>query len=221
MIEVRSLRKSYGRGESLQRVLKDVSCTIPAGSFTAVVGRSGSGKTTLLNLLAGLDTPDSGEIIAAGVPLHGKSQEFLAAFRLRRIGLVFQFFNLLPTLTLRENVALAAYLAGKSRGDADKSADELLTLVGLASYARRLPHEVSGGEIQRAALARALINEPEFLFADEPTGNLDRVNSEKVLGLLVELARAKGTSLVIVSHDPLIEEKADAVLRLVDGEIVS
>jgi len=220
-INASSISKSYGSLPNSRPILRDVTLAIPAEKLSVILGRSGSGKSTLLNILAGLDTPDAGEIEIFGTKLSGRDQEFLARYRLQNIGLVFQFFNLLPTLSLVENVALPAYLAGEKKRKAIERAEKLLRSVSLASEIRRLPHEVSGGEIQRAAIARALINSPKIILADEPTGNLDQANAELVLDVLVNLSRQEGTTLLIVSHDPLVEAKAEFVFRLLDGALSS
>ena len=201
--------------------MRDVSFSLNSATFTAITGRSGSGKSTLLHLLAGLDAPDSGEISIGGERLVGKSQEALARFRLEHIGLVFQFFNLLPTLTLKENVALAAYLAGQSKQVASKRAEELLAEVELTTQINRQPHEDSGGEIQRTAIARALINNPSVLLADEPTGNLDRTTAEGVLEIFSRMVKERQVTLLMVSHDPIVEQRADTVLHLADGILSS
>ena len=219
MVEVQSLSKSFGTGDSAQPVLRGVSLTVPKGSFTAIVGRSGSGKSTLLNIIAGLDAPDAGNVVVNKTSLTGQSQESLARFRLENVGLVFQFFNLLPTLSLRDNVALAGYLTSRSRAEVDSETDRLLDAAGISAQARRLPHEVSGGEIQRAAIARALVNRPNLVLADEPTGNLDKGNAEEILKLFRALMASSGTTLVVVSHDPIVEANADLIFRLNDGVV--
>jgi putative ABC transport system ATP-binding protein len=220
MIQAQNVCKYYNVGPAKTVVLRDISLTVPQGSFTAVVGPSGSGKSTLLNLIAGLDTADSGRIQIVDTEISGKSPEFLAQFRLQHIGLVFQFFNLLPTLSLLSNVALAASLAGKSRREAQEAARHCLELVGLTSEINRLPHEVSGGEAQRAAIARALINSPEVILADEPTGSLDRTNGQHVFDIFLELSRQRKVTLVVATHDSAFERKADRVVRLLDGALV-
>ena len=219
MIEAINICKSFGEGALKTEVLRNVSVKISEGKFTAIVGPSGSGKSTLLNLFAGIETADSGEIRLGDITLRGKSAEFLAKYRLQHIGLVFQFFNLLPTLSLRENVALAAYLAGRSKRDADLAAENELALVGLSNEIDRLPHQVSGGEIQRTAIARALVNKPRVVLADEPTGSLDRANGDKIFNLFLELTRSRGVTLVVVTHDSAFENKADYVFRILDGRI--
>lgn len=219
MIQVRSVSKSFGTGSGKISVLKEISLEIVRGTFTALVGRSGSGKSTLLNIIAGLDRPDSGDIIISDSSLHSMTLEDLAHFRLKHIGLVFQFFNLLPTLTIKENVLLATYLNGTKRSLGEKYTCEYLEKVGLQHALNRYPHEVSGGEIQRTALARALVNKPQILLADEPTGNLDQDNGEQVLHLFKNLSREENVTLLVVTHDPLIEKDADRVIRLTNGEI--
>lgn len=216
-----SISKSYGAPQTKQPVLRNVSLSVPQGAVAVITGRSGSGKSTLLNILAGLDTPDTGSVNVCGTEIGGKDQEFLARFRLKNIGLIFQFFNFLPTLSLRENVALPAYLAGEKKRLASARAETLLAQVGVESQMLRLPQEVSGGELQRAAIARALINQASVILADEPTGNLDQTNAEVVMEVLIQLTREHGTTLLIVSHDPLIEQRATHLFRLQDGELVA
>lgn len=220
IVHTLSLQKYFGEGPSRQQVLRDVTLEIPRSAFTAIVGKSGSGKSTLLNILAGLETADSGEIVVCGTNLAGLSQEALARFRLERIGLVFQFFNLLPTLTLRENVAVAGQLAGRSRSKTMDEAGALLEEVGLSRQMDRLPDQVSGGENQRAAVARALVGSPELILADEPTGSLDRENADAVIDLFRGLNERRGVSILLVTHDPELEQAADRVFRINDGRIV-
>ncbi|MFN8390253.1 MAG: ABC transporter ATP-binding protein [Bdellovibrionota bacterium] len=219
MIETVDVSKSFGAEGKQSTVVRNISIRIPTGSCTAIVGPSGSGKSTLLNLIGGLERPDSGKILIGDTEITGRTPEYLARFRLEHIGLVFQFFNLLPTLSLLENVALAAYLAGKSKKTADDAARKFLQLVGLEREVNRLPHEVSGGEVQRAAIARALINEPKVILADEPTGSLDRANGDQVFDLFIQLSRSTGATLVVVTHDQRLEAKAGNVIRLLDGSV--
>ena len=217
----RSISKAFGSGPSKQQVLQDVSLSISGGSFSAIVGRSGSGKSTLLNIIAGLETADSGEITVCGANISNMSQEALAALRLRSVGLIFQFFNLLPTLTLAENVAIAGYLAGDRGQESERRAKALLEEVGLGAQMNRLPNEVSGGETQRAAIARALMNSPKLLLADEPTGSLDRRSSDQVLEIFQGLMRNRGVAILLVTHDPEVERAADRVFHLADGRMIA
>lgn len=220
MITFTAVNKSYLSAGQPTQILRGVSLDIPQGKLAVVTGRSGSGKSTLLNLLAGLDRPDSGEITIAGRKISSLNAEEAALCRLQQIGIVFQFFNLLPTLTLRENVSLPGHLLGLKRKEIDRRAAENLERVGMLPHADRLPNEVSGGEIQRTAIARALMNRPSVLLADEPTGNLDRTNGETVQSIFLNLAREHNTTVLIVTHDPLLARDADIVVTLNDGEVV-
>jgi putative ABC transport system ATP-binding protein len=189
------------------------------GEFVALLGPSGSGKSTLLNLIAGMDLPDAGEVEVDGVSLHRLSERERTLFRRRRIGFVFQFFNLIPTLTVEENLLLPLELAGRV-GEEDRArADRLLAEVGLGDRGRSWPDRLSGGEQQRVALARALAHDPALVLADEPTGNLDRRSGERVLDLLVRMVRESGTTLVVVTHAERAADRADRVLELVDGTL--
>lgn len=219
MIAARNLEKSFGAAPARRAVLREVSFEVQRGEFVALVGRSGSGKSTLLHILAGLDQADSGSAIVDGSDLSRLGPEPLADFRLRRVGLVFQFFNFLPTLSLRENVALPAYLLGVPTQSARDRAASLLDSVGLSESALRLPNAVSGGELQRAAIARALINEPAVLFADEPTGNLDEENSEHVLSLLQRLVAEREVTVLMVTHDAAVKARAHRSLTIADGKL--
>lgn len=219
VVELKSLSKHYTSGNSRVAVLNELSLEVPENALSVVIGRSGSGKSTLLNVLAGIDAADSGEIFISGKPLAGLSNEELARFRLEHIGLVFQFFNLLPALTLLENVSLPAELAGNSRKEADERARDLLERVGIAHLEKQLPSQVSGGEMQRAAVARALVNRPKLVLADEPTGNLDEQTAIGVLELFLSLARAEATSLLVVTHDERLITGADHCFFLEQGKI--
>lgn len=220
MISVNGVSKSYLSAGQPTQVLRGVTLEIAQGQLAVITGRSGSGKSTLLNLLAGLDRPDSGEIAIAGTKLSALDAEAAANCRLRQIGIVFQFFNLLPTLTLRENVSLPGHLLGLKRREIDSRAAENLDRVGVLSLADRLPNEVSGGEIQRTAIARALMNRPSVLLADEPTGNLDRANGDTVQAIFRSLVDDKNTTVLIVTHDLQLAKDADLVVTLNDGEVV-
>lgn len=219
MLHVDSVTKSFTAGASHRQLFSEVSFELRAGTFTVLLGRSGSGKSTLLNLIAGLDRPDTGRIIVDGKDLTRLGGEQLAAYRLRSVGLVFQFFNLLPTLTLSENIALPALLAGKDSRAVRLQVERSVAAVDLGGAAARLPHQVSGGELQRAAIARALVNEPLLLLADEPTGNLDEANALGVIRLFTELARERGATLLVVTHDRSLTEGADRVLELTNGTL--
>ena len=223
VLEARGLEKTYrGRGKSPLRILKGVSFSVEAGSRVAIVGRSGAGKTTLLNILGGLDAPDSGNVFVDGVPLFGG---FLAGrrrqrLRARKIGFVFQSYHLLPDLDIVENVLLPSLAAGGiARSGARARALDLLDRVGLSGRVRHMPSELSGGEQQRLALARALMCNPELILADEPTGNLDSLTGAEIMDLLFELSESGTMSLVMVTHSAEAASRCGTVLRLDSGTI--
>jgi len=218
LIEVRELQKWIQNGARRVDILKGISLTIPAGQFVAIVGASGSGKSTLLGLLAGLDSPSSGEIWLDGVPIHNLPEAELAAVRGRKIGFVFQSYQLIQTLTALENVLLPHELNADGNGLA--KARELLTSVGLRDRMEHYPIQLSGGEQQRVAIARAFVVEPPIIMADEPTGNLDSSNGRVILDLLLEHNRRAGTTLVLVTHDPEVASTADRRIVLRDGLIL-
>jgi putative ABC transport system ATP-binding protein len=218
LIEVRDAQKWIQNGSRRVDILKGISLSIPPGQFVAIVGASGSGKSTLLGLLAGLDSPSSGEIWLDGVPIHNLAESQLAAVRGRKIGFVFQSYQLIPTLTALENVLLPYEL--NAEGSGLKKARELLTSVGLAERMVHYPVQLSGGEQQRVAIARAFVVEPPIIMADEPTGNLDSTNGRMILDLLLEHNKRAGTTLVLVTHDPEIASNADRRIVLRDGRIV-
>lgn len=208
--------KSYGR-EVTTVALRPTDLQLQAGEVTVILGPSGSGKTTLLNLLGALDGPSEGTVVVAGVHLETLSAAELTRFRRQRIGFVFQFFNLVPSLTARENVQLAAELGGGGREEADRC----LSAVGLSGLEDRFPSELSGGQQQRVAIARALAKHPSLLLADEPTGALDHQTGVQVLTLLREVARRDGCAVVLVTHDETAVGFADRVIRIRDGQVVS
>jgi len=201
------------------RALDDVSLAIAPGEFVAIMGPSGSGKSTLLSLMGGLDVPTDGRIAIEGRPLGDMSDDVLTVFRRRRIGFVFQFFNLLPTLTAAENVALPLLLDGRRLRDVAPRVDALLDRVGLARRSRHRADELSGGEMQRVAIARALVTEPALVLADEPTGNLDSRNGEDILRLLRRATDRDGHTVVLVTHDRRAADYADRVITLRDGRV--
>jgi putative ABC transport system ATP-binding protein len=219
MIRVRGLSMRLASGGRGVDVLTDVSLDVPAGQFLAIAGPSGSGKSTLLGLIAGLDQPTAGRIEVAGIDVTALDEDALARFRRDRIGYVFQSFHLLPTLTARENVAVPLELAGEA--DADARAAALLAEVGLAERAHHYPVQLSGGEQQRVAVARAIARRPALLLADEPTGNLDSATGKQIIELLVGMNRRLGSTLVLVTHDTALAAHADRVVTLRDGRIVS
>jgi ABC-type lipoprotein export system ATPase subunit len=221
VIEARGLAKSYGTGRAARRVLDGVDLDVEAGELVAVTGRSGSGKSTLLHLLGTLDKPDAGSVRLAGTPVHDRGERSLAELRRRHVGFVFQFFHLIPELTGEENVMLAARLGRTRNGGSQPRTRRLLSQLGLDSVAGSRPHELSGGEQQRFALARALVNEPDALFADEPTGNLDSAAADQVLELLTGAARG-GRAVVLVTHDRRAASAvADRVFELANGRLRS
>jgi putative ABC transport system ATP-binding protein len=218
LIQVRGAKKWIQNGARRIEILNGISLDIPAGQFVAILGASGSGKSTLLGLLAGLDSPSEGEIWLDGVPIHNLAESELAAVRGRKIGFVFQSYQLIQTLTALENVLLPYEL--NIEGDGLSRARRLLDEVGLAERMDHYPVQLSGGEQQRVALARAFIADPPILMADEPTGNLDSVNGRMVMDLLLERNRTEGTTLVLVTHDPEVAGRAERRIVLKDGQIV-
>jgi putative ABC transport system ATP-binding protein len=219
MIEVRGLKKSIRNGARTVDILRGIDLTIPRGQFVVIMGASGSGKSTLLGLLAGLDSPTEGDVILDGVTISQMEEDRLAQVRGKKIGFVFQSYQLIPTLTALENVLLPYEL--NSRGDGKKKALALLEAVGLKDRLQHYPVQLSGGEQQRVALARAFVLDPPIVMADEPTGNLDSTNGQHVLDLLTERQRDAGTTLVMVTHDPQIAERADRRIQLRDGLVVA
>lgn len=218
ILEVHQLRKSYSSGSRDLTVLHDISFEVTKGESFSIVGPSGSGKTTLLGLCAGLDKADSGSIALCGTQLDTLSEDERASLRNQQVGFVFQNFQLLPTLTALENVAVPLELQGVKT--ATKQAKELLEKVGLNSRMDHYPSQLSGGEQQRVAVARAFSNNPAILFADEPTGNLDAVTGEKIVKLLFELNQEAGTTLVIVTHDLELAQKTNRILQLKGGRVL-
>jgi len=218
MLRCESLAKSYPSGGRELTVLKNITFALEAGGFLAIVGPSGSGKTTLLGLLAGLDRPTSGRVVLDGHDLAALSEDERSRLRGDKVGFVFQSFQLIPTLTARENVQVPLELRGEP---AEERAEELLVRVGLGGRGHHYPAQLSGGEQQRVALARAFCHRPKILFADEPTGNLDAATGASVIDLMVELNRELGTTLVLVTHDPELATRARRVVRLRDGEVVA
>lgn len=220
MIEVSNVVKVYRRGKTEVRALDGVSLTVPKGQFLSVMGSSGSGKSTLLNLLGALDVPTSGTLRIDGKEISRFPDDELSKFRRDRLGFIFQFFNLLPTLSAVENVILPELLSGRSRDDLEPRAKALLEQFGLKGRGSHRPDELSGGEMQRVAVARALLSEPALLLADEPTGNLDSKTGGEVLRLIREATRERNLTVVMVTHDPRAAEVGDRLVRLADGHIV-
>ena len=220
IIQAIGVEKTYDTGKIRVPALRGVDLHVRRGEMVAVMGPSGSGKTTLLNCLSGLDTVDAGAFLIAGRELAKLSDNERSEFRSRHMGFIFQLFNLIPVLTAVENVELPLLIAGVKPADARRRAMEALEQVGLVRWAGHKPAELSGGQQQRVAIARALANQPEIVWADEPTGNLDTQNAEEVLALMRELNRRNGQTFVIVTHDPRIGAACDRVIRMQDGLIV-
>ncbi|HSK99965.1 MAG TPA: ABC transporter ATP-binding protein [Rubrobacteraceae bacterium] len=218
-VETVSLSKVYGEGSTTVRALEDVTLGFPNGEFAAIMGPSGSGKSTLLHLLGALDKPSSGRVIVGGTELSGLSDRKLTLLRRERMGFVFQFFNLIPTLTAEENVLLPALIAGEKASKYSQRLDELLELIGLEERRHHRPDELSGGEQQRVAIARALVRNPDIILADEPTGNLDSRTGAGVLELLKESAARYDQTTLMVTHDPRAASSADRVVFLSDGRV--
>jgi putative ABC transport system ATP-binding protein len=220
VIEVRNVCKTIENPPNRVEILRNISFSVPRGQFLAIMGASGSGKSTLLGLMAGLDTVTSGSIVLDGADITNLREDDLARIRGRKIGFVFQSYQLVPTLTAEENILLPAELSGMTVA-VDRRARDLLARVGLTERAHHYPVQLSGGEQQRIALARAFITQPPVLMADEPTGNLDSGNGAHVLELLLQLNREEGTTLVLVTHDAHLAAHADRIIRLRDGRIVA
>src|SRR5262245_38221591 len=220
MISLRGVRKVFGHGETAVCALGGVSLDVPAGQLVAVVGPSGSGKSTLAHRLGGLDQPTSGEIVIGGTPLSGMSDDQITIFRRRKIGFVFQFFNLLPTLTAEENVALPLLLDGRSWRDVRAGVEAVLDQVGLGRRRRHRPDELSGGEMQRVAIARALVIDPVLILADEPTGNLDSRTGEQILGLIRDANQRRGATVLLVTHDVRAASYGSRTVTMQDGAVV-
>jgi ABC-type lipoprotein export system ATPase subunit len=216
-LSVRDVHRGYRRAGEEIAVLRGADLDVPAGELVAVVGRSGSGKSTLLHVAGGLVTPEAGEVAVGDRLLSSLSANERATLRRRTIGFVFQFFHLLPHLTVRDNVALPLLLDGVRTGEARGRADAVLASVDLADRAAHLPSELSGGQLQRSAIARALVTEPQVVLADEPTGNLDATTAGEVLDLLVSQVRERDVALVLVTHDAAAAARADRTLHLIDG----
>ncbi|MBL8422968.1 MAG: ABC transporter ATP-binding protein [Candidatus Accumulibacter phosphatis] len=220
LIRIRGLSKGYRRGDQVIPVLLDLDMDVAAGEFVALMGPSGSGKSTLLNLIAGIDKPSSGTIEIGGVDIADLSEGELADWRAANVGFVFQFYNLLPVLSAQDNVELPLLLTGLSSRQRAERARLVLGLVGLADRADHYPNELSGGQQQRVAIARALVSDPLLIVADEPTGDLDRVTGEEILGLLEQLVVEMGKTIVMVTHDPKAAAHARRLVHLEKGLLV-
>ncbi len=219
-MELRGVSRTYREGEGERIVLRGVDLVIGRGEFAVLVGRSGSGKSTLLNLVSGIDAPTAGEVLIEGTAITRLGERERTLFRRRHIGFIFQFFNLVPTLTVAENLQLPLALLGRDAMVARARVQELLGQVALTDRASSFPDRLSGGEQQRVAVARALAHDPRLVLADEPTGNLDTESAERVLSLLSSLSRARGTTVIVVTHSTDVARLADRVLTLKDGGVI-
>lgn len=220
LLEAQDIFKSYPTGAGTLEVLRGASLLVQPAGIVAIMGESGTGKSTLLHILGALDRPDSGEVFYSGVSIFNRSDDALAAFRNRNIGFVFQFHHLLPEFDALENVAMPAMIAGESLSGISGRATELLTMLGLGDRLHHRPSQLSGGEQQRVAVARALVNNPHLVFMDEPTGNLDARTAEALHDEIVNLRDSHGQAFVLVTHNPALAARADRVLRLIDGLLV-
>lgn len=221
IIEVKNLKKRYmlGKGNHVD-ALRGASLTIEAGEMVAIMGPSGSGKSTMMHIIGCLDTPDGGEVFLSGRPTSGVKGKALARLRGEEVGFIFQGFNLIPTLTATENVALSAEYAGVSRKDANRRAEDLLDLVGLSERKRHMPSELSGGQQQRVAIARALMNKPKLILGDEPTGDLDTAASDEIVATMRRINRETGTTFVLVTHNPEVAAECDRIIQMRDGVVL-
>jgi putative ABC transport system ATP-binding protein len=219
ILKVENLNKTYGKGENKVEALRSVNLSINKGEFVAIVGASGSGKSTLLHLLGGLDRPTSGKVVIDGESIYDYKEEKLAIFRRRKIGFIFQFFNLIPVLDVEENISLPALL-DNDKIDKDYL-DDIIKLLGLEKRKTHLPSELSGGQQQRVSIGRALLNKPSIILADEPTGNLDSKNSKEVIELLKFSAKKYNQTLILITHDINIASMADRTITIQDGDIIS
>jgi len=214
-LEINDLKKSYGEGSSYTQVLRGISTSLDRGQICAILGPSGSGKSTLLNCIGALETADSGSICVDGYELFGKKPEELAEYRRKSLGFIFQFYNLVPNLTVKENIQVCQYLS-----PSPLEIDGLLDILGLTEHQKKFPSQISGGQQQRCAIARAVIKNPELLLCDEPTGALDSVTSREILSLLEKINKTYGTTILLVTHNAAIRRMAHKVLTIRDGRIV-
>ena len=219
ILKIENLSKIYGEGENQVKALDNVSFSVPKGQFVAIIGPSGSGKSTLLHILGGVDRPTSGKIYLDGQDVYAQNEDQLAIFRRRQVGLIYQFYNLIPVLNVTENITLPVLMDGKK---VDKAyLDELVGLLSLKGREKHLPNELSGGQQQRVSIGRALINNPAVMLADEPTGNLDSKNSHEILELLKLSHKKYGQTLIVITHDSNIALQADRIITINDGKIAS
>ena len=218
ILRVENLTKVYGEGSNQVKALDNVSFTVDKGEFVAVVGASGSGKSTLIHLIGGVDKPDGGKVIVGGTDVYAQKEEELAIFRRRQIGLIYQFYNLIPVLTVEENMTLPVLMDGRKVNE--ERLEELLDLLKLKKRRKHLPNQLSGGQQQRVSVGRALMNAPTLVLADEPTGNLDSENSKEIMKLLRYSNRTYDQTLLVITHDENIALQADRIISLEDGRIV-
>ncbi len=218
ILEVKNLTKTYGKGENRVRAVDDVDFSVDEGEFVAIVGASGSGKSTLLHLLGGVDRPTSGKVLIDGKDIYQLSNDALAIFRRRQVGIIYQFYNLIPILNVKENITLPCDLDGKPVSR--KRMEELLTTLGLTHRTNHLPNQLSGGQQQRVSIGRALINDPAIILADEPTGNLDSKSGDEILSLLKLSNQKYHQTIIIITHDLEIASQADRVITFEDGKII-
>ena len=217
ILEVTNLSKTYGTGETQVKALDNVSLSVESGEFVAIIGPSGSGKSTLLHILGGVDVPTSGSVVINGVDISNLDETALAIFRRRQIGLIYQFYNLIPILTVKENLTLPLLLDGRKPDE--RVVDDLLKTLGLTERVNHLPNQLSGGQQQRGSIGRALINNPALMLADEPTGNLDSENSREIVSLLRKFNKENNQTVIIITHDERIAMSADRVISIEDGKI--
>lgn len=217
ILRVENLCKVYGQGENTVRALDGVSFSVEKGEFLAIIGPSGSGKSTLLHILGGVDTPTSGKVMMNGQDVYRQSDDNLAIFRRRHVGLIYQFYNLIPVLNVRENIALPLLMDGRKVNE--NKLDEMLKVLKLKGREKHLPNQLSGGQQQRVSIGRALINEPSIILADEPTGNLDSKNSREIVELLKYYNREYNQTLIVITHDEDIALQADRIISIEDGKI--
>ncbi len=218
ILKVENLSKYYGKGEKQVRALDDVSFSIEKGQFVAIIGPSGSGKSTLLHILGGVDRPTSGKVFLEGQDVFAQNEDQLAIFRRRQVGLIYQFYNLIPVLNVEENITLPVLMDGRKVDE--KQLEELLLTLNLGDRRKHLPNQLSGGQQQRVSIGRALMNSPAIVLADEPTGNLDSKNSQEIVELLRFSNHQYGQTLIVITHDESIALQADRIITLEDGRIV-
>ncbi len=218
ILRVEHLSKIYGKGENEVRALDDVSFSVEKGQFVAIIGPSGSGKSTLLHILGGVDRPTAGKVFLEGQDVFAQNEDQLAIFRRRQVGLIYQFYNLIPVLNVTENITLPVLMDGRKVNQ--ERLDDLLTTLALKGREKHLPNQLSGGQQQRVSIGRALLNSPAVVLADEPTGNLDSKNSQQIIELLKKSNKTYGQTLILITHDENIALQADRIIALADGRIV-